>query len=470
MTRTLLDRRTFLAGLGKAAGAAMIGLPLLESMGCQQLTEGLSRESYGLEGAPKRIIFMWHPDGTVMDAFRPTSTAGGLELGPILAPLQSHAQDLLVLSGLDLEVRKIARETGFPKSGHACGAGCMLSGTMLQKGDLFTGGGGPSGWGGGISLDQHIANHIGNATPFRSLELGVQVRKNDVYSRISYQGPAQPLPPENSPYAVFERLFKGIEPGGGDTGPSEQELAELARRQSVLDLVHERYRALSARLGAADRTRLEAHMTAIEELESRLAGGGSGEPTASCGAPALGAPVDFMQTANYPKIGTLQLDLLSMAFACDLTRVATIQWSRSVNGQTYPWLGINKGHHEISHINLTDATARSQMIAINRYYAEQLAYLIDRLKAIPEGDGTVFDNTVIAWFVGLSNGNSHTTDDLPIVLAGKLGGAFQTGRALSFPGRSNNDLLISLMNAMGIPGDSFGDERACNGPLAGLAG
>lgn len=469
MKRNKLDRRTFLSGLGKAAGAAMIGLPLLEAMGCSTSEAKLSSASYGLDGAPKRIIFMWHPDGTVMDAFRPTVTTNGMQLGEILAPLESHKQDLLVVNGLDLEARKIAAATGYPKSGHFCGAGCMLSGALLQKGGLFTGGGGDSGWGGGISLDQHIANSIGGATPFRSLELGVQVRKNDVNSRISYQGPAQPLPPENSPYAVFDRLFSNLPPGGGDGGGlSPAEAAALANRGRVLDQVQERYRALTARLGSADKARVDAHLSAIEELESRLLGGGAGAPTASCAVPQMGSPLDVMLTANYPEIGKLQMDLLAMSFACDLTRVATLQWSRSVNGQTYPWLGINQGHHDISHVSLSNAAARADMIAINRYYAEQLAYLIGKLKAIPEGDGTVFDNTVIAWFVGLSDGSSHTTTDLPIVLAGGLGNTFQTGRSLTFSGRSNNDLLVNLMNGMGVPGDVFGDDRACNGPLSGL--
>jgi hypothetical protein len=163
------------------------------------------------------------------------------------------------------------------------------------------------------------------------------------------------------------------------------------------------------------------------------------------------------------------MDLLAMAFACDLTRVATLQWSRSGSAMRYPWLGINDSHHLLSHAADTNTAAQNKLVAIGRWYAEQLAGLIARLKALPEGGGTVFDNTVIVWFTELAKGNNHTRLGASFLLAGSGGGALRTGRHVSYGGAPHNNLLVSLMNAMCVEEDRFGHPDFCTGPLGNLA-
>ena len=159
-----------------------------------------------------------------------------------------------------------------------------------------------------------------------------------------------------------------------------------------------------------------------------------------------------------------------MALACDLTRVGSIQWSRSVSNTAFTWLGINEGHHDLSHEGDGNADAVAKIVQVNRWYAEQFAYFLDQLKAIPEGDGTMLDNTVVLWCNELGQGNSHTRKDVPLIVAGNAGGHFSTGKYLQFDAHSHNDLLISLCHAMGYPVATFGDPSLCSGELPGLTG
>lgn len=451
--RFRLSRRHLLRGLGSAA----IGLPLLDAMRSDRARAG------GLEG-PKRLIIMYTPNGTVPKNFWPTGSGEDFTLSPILTPLAAHKQDLLIVGSLDLMSSKKG-----PGDAHQKGTGSCLTGSPLLEGDFAGDGGQSAGWASSISVDQAVANHVGHETPFASLELGVAVQDPaNVGARICYRGPGQPLPPENSPYAAYKRLF-----GDSIADPMAVE-RRAARRRSVLDLVGDQHRALRDRVSGDDREKLHNHLTAIEEIRGRLDTSVinfEGE----CQPLDQGEPLDPNLVSNMPEIGRLQMDLMAMAMACDITRVATIMWTRSVAGHVFSFADpdIVEGHHSLAHKGPEDTPKVAQNTAINTWYAEQLAYLIARLKAIPEGDGSVFDNTVILWTNEQARGNTHSREDMPYVLAGSAGGHFKTGRYVNpyneqSLNQPHNKLLVSLLQAMDIDVDSFGDPEFDTGPLSGL--
>lgn len=455
--RKKMSRRAFLRG----AGGVAVSLPFLGAMGCSRKSPLLGNDQFAAEGLPKRIIFMFSANGTIRENWSPSGGETDFSLSKILAPLERHKSDLVILDGVDM-----TSAYNGPGDGHQKGMGHLLTGTELLEGDLFEGGGdsGKVGWGGGISVDQEIANHIGDATKFRSLAFGVQVQSNTVWSRMSYRGPNDPVPPEDDPRKALARIF-------GDLGADPFGLEErAAKRQTVLDAVSADYKRLNAQLGAEDRERMDIHIAAIEEIERSLNTGG-GQVGGACKKPMISAPEDIYANDNYPAIGKVQTDLLVMALACDLTRVATLQWHRSVSNKVFRWLEnpIPDGHHSLSHEGDSNSVAMDKITRINTWYAEQLAYLLDRLKAVPEGDGTMLDNTVVVWGNELGRGNNHTRKDIPFVLAGRAGGALKSGRYLKYDQDPHNNLHVSLLNMMGIDTNTFGNPAYCTGPLSGLA-
>jgi hypothetical protein len=443
-----LSRRTVLRGLGGAA----IALPLLDAMRGRSASAGDGEH-------PKRLIVMYTPNGTIAHKFWPTGTESDFELSPILAPLEPHKKDLLILRGIDM----LSSLDG-PGDAHQKGTGQCLTATPLLEGDFAGDAGQSAGWAAGISIDQRVANHVASATPFASLELGVAVAGSTVSSRISYRGPGQPLPPENSPYAAYHRLF-----ADALQDPVEVELL-AKRRRTVLDAVGDQHRALRDQLSGEDRIKLEHHLLAVEEIRARL-----DKPTMKFGGVCQpldqSKVVDPEVVANMPTIGRLQMDLLAMAFACDLTRVGTLMWTQSAAVPVYSFIdpAIVEGHHSIAHKGDEDHIKVVQNTKINVWFAEQLAYLIDALKAIPEGDGSVFDNTVILWTNEQAKGNNHDRANMPYVLAGSAGGYFDTGRYLVQGEQTgHNKLLVSLLHAMDIDEDEFGAPQYGKGPLSGL--
>jgi hypothetical protein len=448
-----LSRRAVLRGLG----GTVIALPFLDAM----VGIGRRAEAQALQ-FPKRFVIWYTPNGTVPKNFWPVRGASDSEftLSPILEPLADHQADLLVLENIDLQASKDG-----PGDAHQKGTGTCLTGIQLQEGDFPGDAGESAGWAGGISIDQHIANHIGKDTTFRSLEFGVMVQGSSVRSRISYRGAGQPLPPENDPYTMYGRLF-------GDPSVSPEELAlQKMRRQEVLQSVSGEYGRLKGKLGAEDRQKLEIHLEAVQSIQDRLAKSEIEFDGTICKRYEQGMPVDVSRVSNMPDVAKLQMDLMAMAFACDVTRVASLMWTQSTAGHIYSWLGdeIREGHHSLAHKGDEDTQKVAQNTAINRWHAEQLAYFIQKLKEIPEGDGTVFDNTVILWTNEQARGNNHDRRNMPYVLAGSAGGHFRTGRFVSQTSETgHNKLLVSLMNAMGIDGDTFGNPDYGTGPVANL--
>ena len=180
--------------------------------------------------------------------------------------------------------------------------------------------------------------------------------------------------------------------------------------------------------------------------------------------------MDVYANENYPLMGKLQMDLLAMSLACDLTRVASLQWTSTQTGKVFSWLGQSETHHSLSHSGLTDVTRQNQLMAIGNWHAKQLAYLMDKLASFPEGDGTVLDNTLILWCTDIAQGQSHARRDMPYVLAGGAGGALKMGRYLKYAGDHHNNLLVSILNAMGGPDTTFGNPAYCTGALPRLIG
>lgn len=432
-----LSRRRLLAGLG---GAAL--LPLLP------VTEAQAED----RGPIKRLILLFSPCGTIPSAWEPTGGKQNFTLGKILEPLEPHRPDLIILKGLKIL-------SGGPGSNHMQGSGKLWTGCKLSEGDKFMAADGElTGWAGGPSIDQHILQKLQPDTPFRSLELGVRTGSADVRSRQCYRGKDDPLPPEDSPYKVFSRLF-------GSFGADQAALAkQRARRKSVLDLVSGELGAMTARHGAADRHKLEQHLEHVRAIEKRLTE--DHEYSAECTAPVLPKDVQFANANAFPKVSRMQIDLMVMAMTCDMLRFASLAWARAISQQKYPWLDIPATHHDLSHRGDGDADAVAKLTKINAWHAGEVAYLIDRLKAIPEGDGTLFDSTLIVWGNELGKGNNHSLRGIPFVLAGNAGGAFKTGRFHKFSDQPHNRLLVEIGRAFGLAElNAFGDLDDGSGGL-----
>jgi len=464
MTTARIGRRTLLRGALRGAGGVALSLPWLEAMaGCSTKPAPPSsprRRAAELDGLPTRFVVFYTANGTHPSQWFPTGTETSFTLGPYLAPLEAIQSDVVVLRGIDMP-------SGLSGAGddHQRGLGAMLTGieTIDRDGPI----------GAGISLDQEIASHIGAATRLRSLELGVQTYYNGdtIYEHMSYLGSNQPVPVEEDPRRAFSRLFADFTAPSATPDPA----IERARleKQSVLDYVAGDYDRLRTRLGTSDRTRIEEHLAAIRDVESRL-GGSAPIPTLSCSAPALGTVPDLRDPASFSEIGRLQMDLLAMALACDLTRVASLMWSQGRSKHVFTHLGISEEHHELSHAtnpdsgSSPDAAATDKIRRINQYYASEFVYLVNKLRSLPEGDGTVLDHTLILWISDLGEGREHTHDSIPIVLAGGASGALRTGRFLDFAGASTNRLFVTILQMLGVAASSFGNPDHGTGPLARL--
>lgn len=451
MRSTRISRRTLLRGIGGVA----IGLPFLEIMG----NDG--RANAGTPTIPQRFIVFFSPNGNIRENWAPTAMGTDFQLSTILAPLQAYKQNLIVMDGVDNEAAK--HGVG---DDHMRGMGTMLTGTELLSGTTQGGCCEPAGLAGGISVDQKIANTIGANTKFKSVEFGVQAHSSGtVWGYTAYADANQPLPPENNPAAVFSRVFAEV---GGD----QTAIAKLqAERKSVLDAVKGSYSSLSPKLGVTDKQKLDLHFSQIRDLETRLTA--TGDVGASCIKPA--APtIDFDSNDNFPAVGKLQMDLLVMALACDLTRVASLQWENSVGGTRFTWLGMDRGHHDMSHDGDDVTDTVNKLTQIDTWYMSQLAYLMDAMSKIPEGDGTMLDHTLIFCCNELSRGNVHSHPDMPFLLAGGTAAApnpLKMGRFLSYPSSptiQHNDLLVSLLNVFGLPDKTFGNPAYCSGPLVQL--
>ncbi len=431
------SRRKFLGGAG-----AMIALPFLTSL--------RPRESRG-GGTPakKRFVAFYLPCGIVMNAWTPAAE-GAAWTSPILAPLDTYRDRVLVLSGLD-------NVPGQSENGgdHAAGTGSFLTATHVRKtagADILN----------GVSVDQVLAPVLGEGLALPSLELGTDggssvgdcdTGYSCAYARsIAWSGPTTPLPKQTSPTAVFDRLFAGYDPAA-----SAADIAKRLRyRTSVLDHAIDDASALHTRLGRSDQAKLDEYLTSVRELELRVA-----TPTNVCmpgERPASG--LDFASRSR------AMADLIAIAFQCDLTRVVTFMLGNAGSGTTHTQIGITESHHELSHHQMNPDNI-TKLTQINTWEIGELAYLLGKLAVIDDGDGTTaLDNTIVFCSSEIEDGDSHSHRNLPVVVAGGGSGAIATGVHRNYATGTIADLFIALMAALGHQTATFGDDGT--GPLPGI--
>jgi Protein of unknown function (DUF1552) len=446
-----LSRRTVLRGLGVS-----VALPLLEAMRPAPLIA--QPADHGRPSPPLRMAFLYVPNGVHMRDWVPRSDGADFELPAILEPLAAVKDDLLVLSGLTLNP---ARALGDGGGDHARAMASFLTGRHPRKtdgADLKA----------GISVDQLAAQRIGRATRLPSLEIGCEGGKSAgecdhgyscaYQSNLSWRSETTAVAKEINPRLVFDRLF-----GSPSQTNGQEDIARRARQnKSILDFVGADAKDLERALGAADRPKLDEYLTGVRELEERIA---RGRPTLDVGATKYPRPLGI--PADYQEHVRLMGDLLVLAFQCDLTRVATFVFANDGSNRSYRTAGIADGHHDLSHHG-GDTAKQAKIKAINRFHIVQLAYILGKLKNIPDGDGTLLDHCAIVYGSGISDGNLHSHDDLPIVLAGKGNGTIKPGRHVRYPRETPlTNLYVSLLDRMGVNVDDFGDST---GRLTALEG
>lgn len=444
-----LSRRTMLKGLGVS-----LALPLLESMGTSHLIAGEAAATPA--GAPVRMAFMYVPNGVHMQTWTPAAEGAGYELPWTLEPLQPFKDSFNILTGL---TQQKAAANGDGPGDHARALATFLTGTQARKtngADIRA----------GVSVDQLAAMELAKHTRFASLELGCDPAAmagncdsgySCAYSsNISWKSESQPVPKEVDPKLVFERLFTSGRPG--ETEAARQRRVKY--NQSVLDFVTDDARKLHAQLGGSDRRKLDEYLTAVRELELRIAKSGQQDDLAALQSkkPA-GIPSKFSEHVR------LLGDLMVLAFQTDTTRVSTLVFANEGSNRNYTEIGINSGHHELSHHESKEEKLE-QLRKINRFHIEQLAYILGRMQEIREGEGTLLDNTVLVYGSGIGDGNRHNHDDLPLLMAGRAGGTIDTGRHIKYEnGTPMTNLFLSLLDRVGAKVESLGDS---SGRLSGL--
>lgn len=438
-----ISRRAVLRGLGGLA----VGLPLL------QILPGRAQAAAPY---PKRLIVFFNPNGTLKERWSPTGTETDFTLPEILAPLERHKPNVVITDGIDMAVS----EQG-PGGPHNRGMASLLTGQIILSGPFADGDGRMAGWAGGISIDQYVAQQVGGQTRFSTLELGVRAMENEPRARISYLGANQPVPPENSPANVWQRLF-------GSMGDDPEVLRKLlVQRRSVLDVVRGDFDRLNRKLAAEDRHKLAQHFDAVRDLERRLGlAAPQGSSTASCVPPPVPGVTDPGAEDDFEINAGLQMDLLVMALACDLTRVVSLEFSSALNALRFTFMGMREQDgHSLSHVGDGSTDLQDQWARMCTWYTEQFATLLDKLAAIPEGDGTLLDNTLVLWCNELGRGNTHSHEDMPFILAGGAGGALRTGRHLVYDHEPHNNLLLAVAQMMGCNTETFGHPDYCSRPL-----
>lgn len=446
ITRKHLPRRTFLRGLGSA-----IALPMLDAM-----VPALAASRH-LKKAPTRIAFAYIPNGVIMEEWTPKGAGKTFEFSRLLEPLADFRQDLFVLSGL---AQYNANALGDGGGDHARAGACFLTGVHPRKtagADIQA----------GISADQIVAQRMSQETRFPSIELGCEDTRtvgncDSGYScaytnSISWRAAGSPLPPETNPRSVFERLF------GMDAHLSPEVRARRNRyRKSILDLVLEDTHKLKVSLGPADVHKIDEYLYAIREIEKRIesAEHDNREIMLNIDKPE-GIPVAF---ADHVK---LMFDLQVVAFQADLTRVATLMIGREGSIRAYPEIGISDPHHPLTHHRNNPAWIE-KLAQINRFHVELLSHFIGKLKATPDGDGTLLDHSMVVYGSAIADGNRHTHEDLPVLLAGRGGGSLRPGQHLIYPHKTPmTNLYLTLLDRMGVHPETIGDS---NGRLEHLSG
>ncbi len=449
-----LSRRTMLRGGGLA-----MSLPLLEAM--------LPKASAQAAATPRRILFEFKANGDQTDRRFTATGETSFAFDEFLAPLEPYRSDLVILN-------KLARrygELGEKRSdGHQQG-GASLAPWESGEGSYPIGGaeGKTIGYVLGPSADHVIGERVitdNPSVPYRHLVYRVGQKNNDIWNMHSHAGPVgtqNPVQPETDPYAAYTRIFKF---GASDEAAKAELEKRILKQQSALDLVLDEATSLQSKLGSADKARIQQHMEALRDIERTLS---NGNGAAGCLPFELGTKLDAYKDDNHQAIGKLFQQISVLAFACDLTRSINFNWSGNTSNRVYRNLGLEEGHHDISH-NSDDA-AFVKIRAIHQHLWTMSTDLYEQLKAVPEGAGTLWDNTLVVHWNELGQGDSHSENDALVVLAGGAGNYFKRGRYIDFQNKlTMADMLVSCFHYMGYEDVmSFGDERLNDGaPLPGL--
>lgn len=434
ITKKHLARRTFLRGVGVS-----VALPLLDSMLPAQTP--LSRTA----AAPKsRFLGIYVPHGATMDKWTPAKEGADFEFTESLKPLEKLRDRICVVSNLaHPQAGGVGSDAG---ADHARSAAVFLSAAHPEKDSIHC----------GATIDQVLAEHIGQDTPLPSIELGIEeVGLNcgsgygcAYYNTISWRTPTLPLPMENSPQVVFERLF-------GDGTNAAQRLTRKMQDRSILDSVTDKVARLQGQLDPSDRVRLTEYLDDIREIERRIR---KATEQAKSDVTVPEAPVGIPEA--FEDHIKLMYDLLTIAWRAEITRISTMMYARDTSGATYPGSGVRDGFHTASHHSNVRANM-DRFALINQYHVKMLAYFLDKLQKSPDGDGTLLDHSTVLYGSSMSNGNQHDHDPLPIIVAGGASGQLKGNRHLVYPPHTHMaNLMLALLDKHGVHQDRFGDSTA----------
>lgn len=444
-----VSRRTALRGLGVS-----LALPFLESAAPKSL---FAATASGVVQPPRRMAFIFVPNGVNVPKWTPQREGYGFDLPPILEPLAPLQDDLMVITGLTHDK---GRANGDGPGDHARSASVFLTGAQPRKTD-------GSNIRSGVSVDQVAAQGAGHLTRLRSLELGCEQGRSAgncdsgyscaYSSNVSWSSESTPVGKETNPRLVFERLFGNGEQREVDKSRQRRE----ALRKSILDFVSEDAQKLQNKLGQNDKRKLDEYMTGVREIERRLERAEKDQVDLS----ALDYPIPKGVPGDYGEHMRLLCDMMVLAFQTDSTRVATCMFANAGSNRSYKQIDVPDGHHDLSH-HRNDEERLRKIAEINRYHVMHLAYFLDRLKSTPDGEGNLLDNSMILYGSGLSDGDRHNNENLPIILAGHGGGSIDTGRHLKVKTETPLcNLFMSMLDRFGTPVDFIGDST---GRMRGL--
>ena len=437
ITKMHLPRRTVLRGLG-----ATLALPLLDSM-----VPALTAQSRTAAAPVTRFGVFYVPNGMSMPYWYPQTEGPLDELPPTLRSLEAFKDRVLICGGLDDESANLVKGGG----DHARSAGTFLTCVPYK----ITNGADVSN---AVSMDQIAARELSKETQLASLELGIESNAmlgncdggaSCAYTNtIAWRTPTTPLPIENDPRAIFERMFGTT----GSTDPAAR-LERMRRDRSILDLVGAELNGLERVVGPGDQVKLEEYLEAVRDIERRIS---MAEEQNTRELPVVDQPIGVPN--DYAEHARLQMDLLALAYQTDLTRISTFMLAREVSGRAYPEIGVSDSHHPLSH-HQDEPAKLERLHKINEYQVQQFAYLVEKLDAIPEGDGSMLDSTLFLYGTGISDSNTHFHDDLPIALVGGKNAGIKGGRYIRYPADTPlANLHVTILEKLGVPVEALGDS------------
>jgi hypothetical protein len=448
ITKMHLSRRTILRGLG-----ATLALPVLDCM-----IPALSAQASTAAAPVKRLGVFYVPNGMSMPYWFPKTEGPLAEMPATLQSLAAFKDRVLLCGGLADEPANRVKGGG----DHARSAGTFLTGVpfkLTSGADVY----------GSISMDQIAAKQLSKETQLASLELGIESNAmlgscdggaSCAYTNtIAWSSETTPLPIENDPRAVFERLF-------GTSGSTDRvaRLARIEQDRSILDFVGQQINSLQRRIGPGDKVRVTEYFDSVRDVERRIQ---MAEQQNSRELPVVDQPIGI--PADYAQHAKLMMDMLALAYQTDLTRVSTFMLAKEVSGRSYPEIGVADSHHPVSH-HQDEPAKLERLHKINEYHLRQFAYLVDKLSKLPEGDGSMLDHTLFLYGTGISDSNTHFHDDLPIALVGGKAAGIRGGRYIRYPkGTPLTNLHVTILQNMGVPVEQIGDSTGTVDRLTDMA-